>query len=1692
MIINPKITVLTTTNKESFLIPSKDYTGSKYGKWSMAIESLTIEGIAVSEVNSISDYTEKELETLRKVNSLITINAKPLIDFVSSYDNFYLAKPFVVNTYGQEAVFGIFSDYEGSVELDYSFYKEETLVDRGHVYNKVNYSAKEINYDKVGNPLENRKTSFAVLRTNPKFTGNIKLVVDSSMNMYLDTFKVSNKLTDVQYRHAKVSGESSLSNDIRNIFGSLPKGDLYKIPTDSLEAHKMFTEYERQYETTYNYGARTNDDYLYSENFKILAPLWINQVLPDFFAIFRIEDSYNLDSYEGKIDDNEKFNDFLKNGKLVKLFDMRRSSPLGVYLNNHYNEISQYPGSAYLQFVEQEQNDSINWQGKNSWIGISVDKGLIVKKTETSYFANKILNESEGVQEKFNSFLMDGFERNNLVSANLINLEFMFDDPEAESYKMHRYFGLYLKENDFLTYQFIDKRYDSSTQAEKIYKYSADNSIIDDSFLIGEEGILSQDKWSNRMFFALNPFNGIRVKTADDLNYFLKNSVANVPYKNIASFPVSKLQAKFNEFITINLKEALVPGEHLRILIPSYRDPQTEKINSLIFEIVLSDDHRLANTDGVFPYVVYNKSGILADNYAWYRDQIIRKYPDLSGINYYEGKRDQNIRDYPYVHNPWYEGKYEMSKVRLGANIIDYPNVYRLSVYTQDFNNPNKTASIAEQIRRIATAVDKFGIDFKIGSFNNDSLSIVSSYRDTTFQRITSNILNANVKEESIAKKIGYFGNSKLDFPTYRLNYDSMKYSSNDFIYAPLDFELLGDRESTIVKFVKNEHLYEVVVDDFSKVLPISLYKNTKGQFNSIGNFDIVTYKIDDSYQLEIVSKIANQAKVNLVQSPLNLNQYVISTSGQIWIEDYKVNLYSPCQCQVSLMGLLPVNDFDSYINYSTSQEVASNVKMAVKAGGIISIGSKDECFLERLKMYRLVSGKFKNYKITAGKSFIIIDDEIVYAASGSSIERESIESHIEAETDCEIISIDSGNDFYKFSVKNPILAEIFFYNEHNQKNNLISPLVIPTVSNWESVGTYFDGNSILDVKTVTEEYNKSMTKDKGFFTQAKSYVGQIYPNQYVKSGLDYYIKNQYGEYESFKEYLLDASSLGNTINTYLSDEVAPNYTIGYYNKYVNTLEFVLSGMKFSLSFNNANFNSHIRLSEYNNYGVFLVNDYNPGKKNEMIINTKERTILLINHQFNLNSSNVNPTNIKLENGDLVLNKSYNFISSPYLLNFDKSYGNNQTVNVPTLKTSNDKIDGSIFYQIEKFERPNSYLNGTDAAIYFSNDIVKSVSKNSVILENSNKAVVSNMNSERDMILSVVDPSTKNAEYMKKHAYLIDPSSRMIKDDSKSSYENLIDSYMKSFTSTMEVYIKNENDYIFINQTEEYNPLIIQVTRPKNIKFNYGYFVPKFNEMVSFHLNETGLIESCKMDFNSCNTSFKDIKSLKNFYCSKVFNDFSNLSLEKNYYILPEFSLLQSNWDKGFYRQYTSENSYVNVDGVAPGIEDTTFFGSSCIKVKDKKDIIITDFSYSNCLKVNDLKVGDYSTTKKETTYDDKEISINLTLALYNYFINNEVFLSNWKDFQYNDTYIKNYIKNGLQKYFKIDQKRNLILKEKTSTKEFEMNFKSPNDESSYTEVKNFKSVYVEDNEDIICKITLENWKNKSYFIELNLNNAER
>jgi hypothetical protein len=46
-------------------------------------------------------------------------------------------------------------------------------------------------YNKHANIIDSNMESFMLLRTNPKLTGNVKLVVDNNYNLYLDTFKTS-------------------------------------------------------------------------------------------------------------------------------------------------------------------------------------------------------------------------------------------------------------------------------------------------------------------------------------------------------------------------------------------------------------------------------------------------------------------------------------------------------------------------------------------------------------------------------------------------------------------------------------------------------------------------------------------------------------------------------------------------------------------------------------------------------------------------------------------------------------------------------------------------------------------------------------------------------------------------------------------------------------------------------------------------------------------------------------------------------------------------------------------------------------------------------------------------------------------------------------------------------------------------------------------------------------------------------------------------------------------------------------------------------------------------------------------------------------------------------------------------------------------------------------------------------------
>ena len=78
--------------------------------------------------------------------------------------------------------------------------------------------------------LNNKLETFMLIRTNPKLTGNIKLVVDSEYKLYLDTFKVSSVLNDRRYRKYPISSRGNYPFDVKTVFSKLASTEIFATP----------------------------------------------------------------------------------------------------------------------------------------------------------------------------------------------------------------------------------------------------------------------------------------------------------------------------------------------------------------------------------------------------------------------------------------------------------------------------------------------------------------------------------------------------------------------------------------------------------------------------------------------------------------------------------------------------------------------------------------------------------------------------------------------------------------------------------------------------------------------------------------------------------------------------------------------------------------------------------------------------------------------------------------------------------------------------------------------------------------------------------------------------------------------------------------------------------------------------------------------------------------------------------------------------------------------------------------------------------------------------------------------------------------------------------------------------------------------------------------------------------------------
>jgi hypothetical protein len=324
--------------------------------------------------------------------------------------------------------------------------------------------------------LEN--TSFNILRVNPKLSTNVKLVVDTKGGLFLESFDANEELSKSKYKAFRVSSSTKYEYDLARFYKDTPTDVIFQVQRDASDL-SVLKDFGKQYEMNYMLGAESVNSVSYSEEFGILAPIWLEKNIPDYFVVFRIEEPVSVNNIDAPDenanqslvnDPNNFIENILKKAKIIKTFDLSLNSEAGKYIR-HYRNSERFPEAPLL--FNFERNEPTYWNG------IDLHEGGFTSKPEFIY-DNFFAKDTTILEDEF--FITQGFERNSIACANIMNMFFLFDDKDVKEFTINRYFGLYVNALNEGTFQVSGKElYMDSFYENQVPKPKDENYLVKDN-----------------------------------------------------------------------------------------------------------------------------------------------------------------------------------------------------------------------------------------------------------------------------------------------------------------------------------------------------------------------------------------------------------------------------------------------------------------------------------------------------------------------------------------------------------------------------------------------------------------------------------------------------------------------------------------------------------------------------------------------------------------------------------------------------------------------------------------------------------------------------------------------------------------------------------------------------------------------------------------------------------------------------------------------------------------------------------------------------------------------------------------------------------------------------------------------------------------------------------------------------------
>lgn len=321
--------------------------------------------------------------------------------------------------------------------------------------------------------------SFSILRTNVGLTTNVKVMVDSEYNLFLESIDSAPELSNTKYKKLQFNKNNYYDELVPFFFKNLPPDIAYKIKYDD-DSDNMFSDFNKQYDDIYQMGSKNVINNVgYTEEFECFAPLYISKTnIPKNFIIFRVDgpglETLNRDNFKSEMVDKLK---------CVKVFDLTKKTALGEWIDTNFVRNVSFPETPFemdyrrLEFT--------------SWNGIDYSDGGYTKR---STMLDSTL-EYENTYHDLERFVFDGFKNNKIIFPNILNFSFLFDDTPStpdtiRKWSINRYLGFYIDdlENIKSVSSYLPQvlKTDVIIESGNILKSVSSNSPFDDNIKLSE------------------------------------------------------------------------------------------------------------------------------------------------------------------------------------------------------------------------------------------------------------------------------------------------------------------------------------------------------------------------------------------------------------------------------------------------------------------------------------------------------------------------------------------------------------------------------------------------------------------------------------------------------------------------------------------------------------------------------------------------------------------------------------------------------------------------------------------------------------------------------------------------------------------------------------------------------------------------------------------------------------------------------------------------------------------------------------------------------------------------------------------------------------------------------------------------------------------------------------------------------